>query len=115
MVQKLMSPDMLLIGVIIFAFLFILQIWAIFRVRKMLLRVSEIYNWVQAGRLGSSNKNILTNQVPRKCKNCLFRSTYLTQDTDIQFIYYCKRHDIETTLEESCSFFQIDPQYIEEM
>ncbi len=98
--------------ILILATLFILQIWAIVRVKMMLKRVAEIHEWVQAGKLGTSTYFSRYRQPAKTCKNCRFRSTYLAQEEDVQFIYYCKKNDIETSLKNSCLQFQVDPEII---
>ncbi|KAA3612640.1 MAG: hypothetical protein DWQ05_18490 [Calditrichaeota bacterium] len=106
------SAPMLFSLILILATLFVLQIWAIIRVKMMLKRVSEIHEWVQAGKLGVSAQFTRYKRPVKTCKNCLFRSTFLAQEKDIQFVYYCKKNDIETSLDNSCLYFQVDPEII---
>lgn len=108
----LTSFPMIFSLLLILTTLFILQIWAIIRVKMMLKRVSEIHQWVQAGKLGTNAYLSRFRHPVKTCKNCLFRSTFLAQEKDVQFIYYCKKNDMETSLTNSCQHFQVDPEII---
>lgn len=93
-------------AIILIVVLFLLQIWAILRIRRMFGQVSEIFRFVKAGtRVYQS----LPGRKTSTCEFCRFRETYINSDRDLRFVYWCKRHDEEIQLDHSCAFFKPDP------
>lgn len=93
----------------LFTFLFILQIWAMIRIKRMLKAVLGIYT--QVSRLA---RTVRTGQVPanapkRICQNCKYRDTYLEKNGDQLFQYRCRLNGQVIRLIDFCHCFESDP------
>jgi len=110
--QELLSSNLsLYILTIVLTVLFLLQIWAIFRIKEMLRQVTEIFRFVRAGTLAS--RNIMKPRSPRPeriCENCRFRSTYISGNSQFEIYFHCKKHDKAVSLNASCHLFEFDEQ-----
>ena len=95
--------------VIVFAVLFLLQIWAILRIKEMLRQVGEIFRFVKAGTRVSPQRSSQA-YFKNSCEFCKFRASYLSDEQPIHFIHLCKKHSKIISLNESCGHFTPDPQ-----
>jgi hypothetical protein len=111
MQEMLSSKLTLYIITIILTVLFLLQLWAILRIKEMLRQVAEIFRFVRAGSLAS--RRLAGEKQPshqRICENCRFRKTYISNDPEFEIYYHCKKHHKEILLNESCYLFEFDEQ-----
>lgn len=110
--QELFSSNLALyIVTMILTVLFLLQIWAILRIKEMLRQVVEIFRFMRAGSLASMRSvGEKQNSYQRICENCRYRKTYITNDSEFEIYYLCKKHNKEILLNESCYFFEYDEQ-----
>ncbi len=107
-----LSQTTLLFGALLLMFgvLFLLQIWAILRIKEMLQQVTEILRFVKA-----STRVVRRLPAPQKhmqavCENCKFRSTFLSNEKPPRFLYKCKKNNSEIELTHTCRLFKLDPQ-----
>jgi len=97
----------------VLAILFLLQLWAILRIKDMLLQVTEIFKFVKAGSLpirAASHRKAFFKQ---SCEFCKHRTTYLSDKKQFQFIHFCKKKNIMIELNKSCNHFILDPHLSE--
>lgn len=91
--------------------LFLLQLWAIFRIKEMLRQVTEIFRFVRAGTLASKYNFRRFDATPdRICENCRFRKTYFSNEPKFEIYFHCKKHDKPIALNETCHLFELDEQ-----
>lgn len=96
---------------VILAVLFLLQIWAIFRIKEMLRQVSEIFRFVRAGALASKYQLKRPETAPERiCENCRFRKTYFANEPKFEIYFHCKQHNKPISLDETCHLFELDEQ-----
>jgi hypothetical protein len=98
----------------LFAVLFILQIWAMLKIRFMLNRVLEIYKRMQqmaASGLGEAQPSLKINvNYKRICEYCRHRETFLEASGKNVFVYQCGLSKQRIKLNDSCAQFEFDPQ-----
>lgn len=98
----------------LFGLLFILQIWAMFKIKLMLTRVLEIYKRMQqmtALRLGEAQPSSKINVTYKSiCEYCRHRETFFDAAGKNVFIYQCGLSKQRIKLEDSCAQFEFDPQ-----
>ncbi|HHL72905.1 MAG TPA: hypothetical protein ENJ29_10360 [Bacteroidetes bacterium] len=97
----------------LFIALFILQLWAIMRIKTMLRRVAEIYDWVRAGKMGQQDFGQSAQTYSTTCQHCIYRTVYLSRKKPFNFVHHCRKTDKKIKLEDSCLFFKLDPHSIE--
>lgn len=109
---RFLSSDLaLFILILVLTVLFLLQIWAILRIKIMLHQVSEIFRFVRAASLGTRNR--LSPRRPhaaRICEHCRYRTTYLANDAGFELLYHCKKHNKPIELNHTCRQFEFDEQ-----
>ena len=95
----------------LFTLLFVLQIWAIVKIKTIIRRVLEIYN--QIAHVRSSPKAVRQLQAgsPRpSCQLCRHRRTFLDPSGKSVFVYRCGLSDLSIQLDDYCHKFEYDPQ-----
>lgn len=99
----------------LFMLLFVLQIWAMLKIKLMLHRVVEIYKRMQQmialqkpgeGQL-SQKHNV---NYKRVCEYCRYRETFLEASGKQVFVYQCGLSKQKIKLDDSCAQFEFDPQ-----
>jgi hypothetical protein len=98
----------------LFGLLFILQIWAMFKIKLMLKRVLEIYKRMQQMAslgLGEAQPSSKTSvKYKRICEYCRHRETFFDAAGKNVFIYRCGLSKQRIKLDDSCAQFDFDPQ-----
>lgn len=99
----------------LFGLLFVLQIWAMLKIRLMLQRVLEIYKRMQhmvvQQKLGEAQPSPKINvSYKRICEYCRHRTTYLDASGQNVFMYQCGLSKQKVKLDDSCAHFEVDPQ-----
>ncbi len=98
----------------LFTLLFILQVWAIVRIRQMIRRVLDIYDRMQVLR-GEPRELTHTaiaayNKSQRSCQVCRHRQTFLDPTGKQVFLYRCGLTQERITLDYYCEKFEFDAQ-----
>ncbi len=103
----------------LFALLFLLQIWAILKIKLMLRRVLEIYQRMQ--QMAAITPSGLTTREKlqpsrradvnygRICEYCRHRETFLDASGKNVFVYQCRLSKQKIKLNDSCTQFELDP------
>lgn len=98
----------------LFTLLFILQVWAILRIRQMIQRVLEIYDRIQSlrGEPKALPPGVVAayKKAKRSCQVCRHRQTFLDPSGKHVFLYRCGLTQERITLDYSCEKFEFDPQ-----
>ncbi len=98
----------------LFTLLFILQVWAIIRIRQMIRRVLDIYDRMQTlhGVAKGLPKAALEayNKSQRSCQVCRHRQTFLDPSGKQVFLYRCGLTQERITLDYHCEKFEFDAQ-----
>lgn len=98
----------------LFTLLFILQVWAIVRIRQMVRRVLDIYDRMQT--LRGEPRELpkaaleLYNKSQRTCQVCRHRQTFLDPSGKQVFIYRCGLTQERIALDFFCQKFEFDAQ-----
>jgi hypothetical protein len=99
----------------LFALLFVLQIWAMLKIKLMLQRVLEIYRQMQQmasrrkpGAAQPSHK--INVSYKRVCEYCRHRETFFDPAGENVFLYRCGLNKQKILLNDSCAQFEFDPQ-----
>jgi hypothetical protein len=99
----------------LFALLFVLQIWAMLKIKLMLQRVLEIYRRMQE--MASQHKPAAAHpshkinvSYRRICEFCRHRETFLNSAGKNVFFYRCRLSQRKISLNDSCVQFEFDPQ-----
>jgi hypothetical protein len=107
----------------LFTVLFVLQVWALIKIKQMLGRVLEIYAKMQQaanrqrkvpdnGSHLQPSPSIAVNY-RRICQYCRYRETFLEASGKNNFIYRCGLNKQEIKLDDRCPQFEFDPQRAE--
>ncbi|MEK7727319.1 MAG: hypothetical protein AAB354_02835 [candidate division KSB1 bacterium] len=98
----------------LFTLLFLLQVWAIVRIRQMIRRVLAIYDHMQALRgepRGLHQAAIAAHEKSkRSCQVCRHRQTFLDPSGKQVFLYRCGITQERITLDYYCEKFEFDAQ-----
>jgi hypothetical protein len=99
----------------LFGLLFVLQIWAMLKIKLMLQRVLEIYKRMQQmaalQNLGDAQPSPKINVKYRRiCEYCRHRETFLDAAGKTVFVYQCGLSKQRINLGDSCAKFEFDPQ-----
>jgi len=99
----------------LFGLLFVLQIWAMLKIKLMLQRVLDIYRRMQQiaalQKLGDAQPSPKINvNYKRICEYCRHRETFLDASGKNVFVYQCGLSKQRIKLEDSCAHFEFDPQ-----
>lgn len=99
----------------LFALLFVLQIWAMLKIKFMLQRVLEIYRHMQQGaslrKPGAAQPLGKINVGYRRiCEFCRHRETFFNPSGENVFLYRCGLSKKKILLNDSCVQFEFDPQ-----
>lgn len=98
----------------LFSLLFLLQVWAIVRIRQMIRRVLAIYDHLQAlrGERTDMHKAAMTafEKSRRSCQVCRHRQTFLDPSGKPVFLYRCGITQERITLDYHCEKFEFDAQ-----
>lgn len=98
----------------LFTLLFILQVWAIIRIRQMIQRVLDIYDRIQSlrGTPKALPEGLVAafGKAKRSCQLCRHRQTFLDPSRKQVFLYRCGLTQERITLDYSCEKFEYDPQ-----
>jgi hypothetical protein len=107
----------------LFAVLFILQIWALLKIKRMFQSMLQIYGQMQqiaAGRKtgpagnGPAQPSAASSVNYRRiCQYCRFRETFLDASGVNVFFYQCGLSKHKIKLDDSCQKFEFDPQRAE--
>jgi len=99
----------------LFALLFVLQIWAMLKIKLMLQRVLDIYRRMQ--QIAALQKFSDAQPSPkisvkykRICEYCRHRETFLDASGKNVFVYQCGLSKQKIKLGDSCAQFKFDPQ-----
>ncbi len=104
----------------LFALLFLLQIWAMIKIKLMLRRVLDVYKRMQQiaamSKSGLIAEGVL--QPSRQagvnykhiCECCRHRETFLDPSGKGAFVYRCGLSKHRIKLDDSCPQFEFDPQ-----
>ncbi|MGD9486888.1 MAG: hypothetical protein AB7W47_02610 [Calditrichaceae bacterium] len=97
--------------VIIVAVLFVIQVIALIRMRRIIIQLNQLLR-----SMGVIQKKGLikhTAVVPKNCNNCKFRQAFIrvnqSYSSEDEFYYRCKIHQMEVALNHSCDKFAPDP------
>lgn len=94
-----------------FTILFVLQIWALIRIKKMIRHILEIYQKLEQSRAAvPAAARGKRREPPRICQNCRYRETFLTPAGNATFVYRCALHQQKIRLSDFCSKFEMDAQ-----
>jgi len=98
----------------LFGLLFVLQIWAMLKIKLMLQRVLEIYKRMQQmaarQRLGEAQPSHKVNvNYKQLCEYCRHRETFLAASGKNVFIYQCDLSKQRIKLDDCCAQFEFDP------
>jgi hypothetical protein len=107
----------------LFTVLFVLQIWALLKIKRMLHRVLDIYRRMQEIAY-SRQTHLLDNGLvqpsssasvnyKRICQYCRHRETFLDPSGKNVFFYQCGWSKQKIKLNDFCSQFEFDPQRAE--
>lgn len=104
----------------LFALLFLLQIWAMIKIKLMLQRVLDIYGRMQQIATISAAGAIVAKELQpsrqpgvnykRVCECCRYRETFLAPADKSVFVYQCGLSKQKVKLHDSCPQFEFDPQ-----
>ncbi|MCI0696984.1 hypothetical protein L0337_33885 [candidate division KSB1 bacterium] len=104
----------------LFALLFLLQIWAMIKIKLMLQRVLDIYKRMQQIAAMSKSGLIAEGELQpsrqagvnykRICEWCRHRETFLDPSGKGVFVYRCGLSKHRIKLNDSCPQFEFDPQ-----
>lgn len=92
----------------LFAVLFALQLWAIFKIRKMVRQVLQLHQQLQQAGRGASEKNALS-AFRHTCQICRHRQTFLDPSGRQVFVYRCGVSRQIIKLDDYCEKFEFDP------
>jgi hypothetical protein len=107
----------------LFALLFVLQIWAMLKIKLMLRSVLEIYRRMQ--QMANNAKTYLAAggqaqpytpqsvDYKRICQFCRHRETFLDASGKNIFLYQCGLSKQKIKLDDFCPQFEFDPQRAE--
>jgi hypothetical protein len=114
-----MSPQYYIL-LTLFALLFVLQVWAMIKIKLMLRRVLEIYRRLQQIAAISPIDLIAEEELQpsrqagvkykRICECCRYRETFLDRAGKSVFVYRCGLSKQKIKLNDSCARFEFDPQ-----
>jgi hypothetical protein len=104
----------------LFALLFLLQIWAMLKIKLMLRRVLEIYQRMQEIAAASATGGPIAGEelqpsrrasvnYKRNCECCRYRETFLAPAGKSVFVYQCGLSKQKIKLNDSCARFEFDP------
>jgi type IV secretory pathway component VirB8 len=99
----------------LFALLFVLQVWAMLKIKQMLQHVLDIYRRMQQmaalQKFGEAQPSPKLNvKYKRICEYCRHRETFLDASGKNVFVYQCGLSKQKIKLEDSCAHFGFDPQ-----
>lgn len=99
----------------LFGLLFVLQIWAMLKIKQMLQRVLDIYRRMQQmaalQKFGEAQPSPKINvNYKRICEYCRHRETFLAASGKNVFLYQCRLSKQKIKLDDSCAQFEFDPQ-----
>lgn len=104
----------------LFALLFLLQVWAMIKIKLMLRRVLDIYKRMQQIAAMSKSGLIVEGDLQpsrqagvnykRICECCRHRETFLDPSGKGVFVYRCGLSKHRIKLDDSCPQFEFDPQ-----
>ncbi|MDZ7362160.1 MAG: hypothetical protein ONB46_15760 [candidate division KSB1 bacterium] len=99
----------------LFALLFVLQIWAMLKIKLMLQQVLEIYRRMQEmasqGNPATAQPSPKINVSYRRiCEFCRHRETFFDPSGENVFLYRCGLNKQKISLNDSCAQFEFDPQ-----
>ena len=98
----------------LFSLLFLLQVWAIVRIRQMIRRVLAIYDHLQArrGEPRELHKHAIAayEKSKRSCQVCRHRQIFLDPTGKQVFLYRCGLTQERITLDYYCEKFEFDAQ-----
>ena len=107
----------------LFTLLFVLQVWALIKIKQMLRRVLEVFAKTQQAanrqRTASGSSSHLqpspSNAVNyrRICQYCRYRETFLEASAKNNFVYRCGLSKQKIKLDDYCPQFEFDPQRAE--
>lgn len=104
----------------LFVLLFLLQVWAMIKIKLMLQRVLDIYKRMQ--QIAAMSKSGLVAEgklqpspltgvkYKRICECCRHRETFLDPSGKGVFVYRCGLSKHRIKLDDSCPQFEFDPQ-----
>ncbi len=99
----------------LFGLLFVLQIWAMLKIKQMLQRVLDIYRRIQQmaalQKFSDTQPSLKINvNYKRICEYCRHRETFLAASGKNVFVYQCGISKQKIKLDDSCAHFEFDPQ-----
>lgn len=97
--------------VIIIALLFLIQVIALLRMRRIIIQLNQLFR--SMGVLQKKGLKVNLTVIPNICNNCKFRQAFIrvnqSYSSEDEFYYRCKIHQSEVSLNHSCDKFEPDP------
>lgn len=106
----------LTILLLIFLICFILfQIYLLFKIRKIVLRLLKIYNKIDniAKEFSGGRRSKKGSKLIRTCQTCKNRLVYFHSEDESYFYMKCRLNNQMVNPEDFCHYFVFDPQSYE--
>lgn len=109
-----MQEDSSILFIAILLFLLIIQVFALFVIKKLLkgmaVLVSELKNTRKKITYQHLTKEIIASNTYKTCQNCVFRQSFIEADNTQQdmFFYRCRLTQTGVQLNDSCVNFQLE-------
>ena len=91
------------------AVLFLLQVWGIIKIKKMMGELQELYHKLSKPPLVRRTEKIEVGTFRHTCQICRHRQTFLDPSGKQVFVYRCGLSQQRIKLDDYCETFEFDP------
>ncbi len=105
--------DLLTILLIAFVILLIIQIFALVRIKQMIVRLRTMLRIISPILQRHNDIQNARRVNMRICQFCKYRQAFIktTSEADDEFYYRCKIKNKEVDLTDSCNFFELESEF----